>query len=235
MQVKLVSITKPLVEDKDMTAEEFIVYAARVSNPSNQLNTETSEKLINYLIKNKHVSPFEMAHFGVEVKTSRAIAAQILRHWTLAFQEFSQRYAEAVDFEPVQLRRKAATNRQSSEEEFDPLIQGFSASTDEELVHGVRASKLVDQHLENSRKLYQALLAADVAKECARMILPLTTQTTIYMVGDVRTWIFYLQQRTDKHAQLEHRQVALEIEKIFIQHFPNVAKALGLTHQQNEQ
>jgi thymidylate synthase (FAD) len=221
MNVKIVSITQSLIEEKVMTAEELIVYVARVSNPSNQLNTETSDKLINFMIKHKHWSPFEMANMCVEVKTSRAIAAQILRHWTLSVQEFSQRYAEAVEFEPIQLRRQAVSNRQSSEEIFDPLLDGGDGDNTP-----TKASIIIEAHLEESKRLYKELLSVGVAKECARMILPLTTQTTMYLNGDIRTWIHYLSQRTDPHAQLEHRQVAFEIESIFKINFPNIYKAL---------
>jgi thymidylate synthase (FAD) len=224
MNVKIVSITQSLVEAITMTAEELIVYTARVSNPSNQMNTESSERLINYLVQNKHWSPFEMAHLCVEVKTSRAIAAQILRHWSLAVQEFSQRYAEVTEMEPVQIRRQAASNRQSSTEEFDPIISypTVQGMTD------MPASEAIESHLFTSQELYRNLLAADVAKECARMILPLTTQTTMYLNGDIRTWIFYLLIRTDAHAQLEHRQVATAILDIFRQQFPTISKALEL-------
>src|SRR3970282_1422533 len=114
MNIKLVSITKSLIEEKEITAEELIVYIARVSNPSNQLNTETSDKLISYLIKNRHWSPFEMVDMTVEIVTSRAIAQQILRHRSFSFQEFSQRYAEVTEFDPVQIRKQADKNRQSS-------------------------------------------------------------------------------------------------------------------------
>ena len=124
MKVKLVSLTKSLVEEKELSAEELIVYVARVSNPSNQLNSETSDKLIAYMVKNKHWSPFEMCDMTVEIVTSRGIAQQILRHRSFSFQEFSQRYAEVTDFEAVQLRKSGTTNRQSSSEVFDPIIDG---------------------------------------------------------------------------------------------------------------
>jgi thymidylate synthase (FAD) len=220
MEVKLISLTKPMVEEApDMTAEELIVYTARVSNPSNQLNTATADRLIAFLIRNKHWSPFEQADMGVKVVTSRAIAAQILRHWSMSFQEFSQRYAEAVEMEPIQLRKQATHNRQSSTEEFNPTVQTFKNWKGD-------AENLVSLHLETSVDIYKSLLGAGVAKECARMVLPLTTQTTLYMKGNVRDWIHYLSQRTDPHAQLEHRLIAIEIEKIFAQHFPNIFKAI---------
>lgn len=230
MNVKLISITKPLI-DEAKTAEELLVYIARVSNPSNQANSETADRLINYMIKNKHWSPFDMVNLCVEVKTSRAIAQQILRHWSIRPQEFSQRYAEVVETEPVQIRRQGVTNRQSSEEEFDPIInyiRGEGHDENEDVMLQGKASLLIDQHILNTKALYKALLDRGVAKECARMVLPLTTQTTMYLNGSVRSWIHYLEQRTDSHAQLEHRQVANEIKSIFIDQFPIIAKALQL-------
>lgn len=214
MNVKLVSLTKSLV--KELTAEELIVYVARVSNPSNQLNTQTAHKLIAYMVKNKHWSPFEMVDMTVEIVTSRGIAQQILRHRSFSFQEFSQRYAEVTDFEPVQLRKTGAKNRQSSLEICNPT-----------LMNGL-ASRVVEAHLKASEKLYVDLLEAGVAKECARFVLPITTQTKIYMKGSVRSWIHYLQIRTDEHCQLEHRQVAMEILEIFKANFPEISKALEL-------
>jgi thymidylate synthase (FAD) len=223
MNVKLVSLTNSYVDDKPLTAEELIVYIARVSNPSNQLNTETSDKLISYLIKNKHWSPFEMVDMCVEIVTSRAIAQQILRHRSFSFQEFSQRYATVTEFEPIQLRKQAEKNRQSS---LDPI------DVDEEIEVqvgcGVEASieTHLQQHLDFAEGLYQALLAHGIAKECARMVLPLTTQTTIYMKGSIRSWIHYLQIRCDEHTQLEHRQIAEAIQNIFSFTFPNIYKAV---------
>ncbi len=218
MNVKLVSITKSLVEEKDLSPEELIVYVARVSNPSNQLNSETSDKLVNFLIKNKHWSPFEMCDMTVEIVTSRGIAQQILRHRSFSFQEFSQRYAEVTDFEPIQLRKSGATNRQSSLEVFDPNLNG----------NNISASRLIENHLRESEFLYKSLLEKGVAKECARFVLPITTQTKIYMKGSIRSWIHYLQIRTDEHTQLEHREIALSILEIFKTNFPNISKALNI-------
>lgn len=220
MKVKLVSITKSLIEEKELTAEELIVYTARVSNPSNQLNSETSDKLINYMIKNKHWSPFEMVDMTVEITTSRGIAQQILRHRSFSFQEFSQRYAEATAFEDVQLRKSGANNRQSSLEVFDPEIEGGEFDVN------LAASDLIALHIARSEDLYKDLLKAGVAKECARFVLPLTTETKIYMKGSIRSWIHYLQIRTDGHTQLEHREIALSISEIFNQNFPNISEAL---------
>lgn len=219
MKTKLVSITKSLIIEKELNPEELIVYIARVSNPSNQLNSETSEKLINYMIKNKHWSPFEMVDMTVEIVTSRAIAAQILRHRSFSFQEFSQRYSKATKFEDIIIRRQANKNRQSSSEEFDPFIVNTEGKR-------VQLSKLIDQHIENSMLLYEELIKEDVAKECARMVLPLTTQTKLYMKGSIRSWIHYLNVRCDEHAQLEHREIAFKIKEIFESNFPIIYKSV---------
>ncbi len=220
MNVKLVSLTKSLVEDKELTAEELLVYIARVSNPSNQLNTETSDKLIGYLIKNKHWSPFDQIMMGIEVTTSKAVGIQILRHWSIKPQEFSQRYAEVVDIEPIELRKQGATNRQVGDEVFDPEIDC--------LIYHEKASVLIAQEIERIQNLYKILISYGVAKECARMILPMATSTTLYLNGSVRSWIHYLEQRTSQHAQKEHRDVAKLVEDIFKQQFPATAKALNL-------
>lgn len=228
MRVKPISITKPLSIDgltskevDRMTSEQLIVYIARVSNSDNQLNLETGPKLLKFLINNKHWSPFEMVDFTVEVVTSRGIAQQILRHRSFSFQEFSQRYAEVTDFEEVQLRKAGATNRQSSLEEFNPMLPLYPATE-------VAAAQLIEMHLQDSEKLYKKLLDAGVAKECARFVLPITTQTKIYMKGSIRSWIHYLQIRTDEHTQLEHRLIALAIQNLFIQYFPDISEALLL-------
>ncbi len=226
MNVKLVSITESVVEDKKMTAEELLVYIARVSNPSNQLNTETSDKLIGYMIKNKHWSPFDMINMTMEVTTSKAVGIQILRHWSIKPQEFSQRYAEVVDIEPIELRKQGATNRQVGDEVFDPKI--FEGPWDEGGTIFNNASVAIRDYIEYGKELYKELLKANVAKECARMILPMATSTTMYLNGSVRSWIHYLEQRTSSHAQKEHRDVAELIKKIFMEQFPMTSKALNL-------
>lgn len=226
MNVKLISITKSVIEDKELSAEELLVYIARVSNPSNQLNTETSDKLIGYMIKNKHWSPFDMVHLCVSVTTSKSVGIQILRHWSLDVQEFSQRYAEVVDIEPIELRKQGATNRQVGDEIFDPFL--FTSDWEDGETIGIPASEAIKQAVEYNKELYKELLKAGVAKECARMILPMATSTTMYLNGSIRSWIFYLEQRTSQHAQKEHREVAEEIKKIFKEQFPMTSKALGL-------
>src|SRR5210317_1687202 len=171
MKVKLISTTQPALPLKRKgikTAEDLIVYCARVSNPNNQLNSETAPKLLKYLIKHKHWSPFEMANMCVEIKTSRAIAAQILRHRSFSFQEFSQRYSKVNKLEDIEWRLQGKTNRQVGDKpvELDKQLENS-----------------ISLHLDNSFMLYDELLKEGVAKECARNILPLTTETTMYMTG----------------------------------------------------
>jgi thymidylate synthase (FAD) len=214
MKTKLISITDSLISEQKLSPEELIVYTARVSNPENQLNTETSDKLLHYLIKHKHWSPFEMVDMTVEITTSRAIAQQILRHRSFSFQEFSQRYSKATTFERIYLRYKGKTNRQSSEN---------SINAESYKYFGQKINTLMN----DINNLYNEMIDNDIAKECARMILPLTIQTRIYMKGSVRSWIHYLQIRTDEHTQLEHREIADEIKNIFIEKFPNISKALN--------
>ena len=213
MQVKLISITQPMINQKDelMNAEDIIAYCARVSNPSNQNNKTTAPKLLKFLIKHKHWSPFELANMCVEIKTSRAIAAQILRHRSFSFQEFSQRYSEATEMEPLELRAPAEKNRQSSSD----II------TDENL------NKMASLMMNANKELYDDMIANGVAKECARMILPLGTQTTMYMNGSVRSWIHYIDLRTEENTQKEHREVAEAVKQIFTKQFPNTSEALG--------
>jgi thymidylate synthase (FAD) len=211
MKVRLVSITGS-VGELNLTAEELIVYCARVSNPSNQLNLETAPKLLAYLIKHAHWSPFEMVDMTVEIQTSRAIAAQILRHRSFSFQEFSQRYAEVTALEPVEFRMQGKTNRQV----------GDGAA---KLPHHLQLQ--VGHLLAETQRVYGELLSIGVAKESARMLLPLTTQTTLYMKGSIRSWIHYFQVRATQHTQKEHRDIAVAIkDDIFAINFPNLNKAL---------
>lgn len=209
MSVKLVSVSQPVV-DGIQTAEDLMVYCARVSNPSNQLNTATGAKLLAYCIKHGHWSVFETASMTVEITTSRAIAAQILRHRSFSFQEHSQRYAEAPGIEPVEIRLQAKINRQSS-------IRVMPEGSWGDIV----AKKAVAA----AQKAYQDLIEAGVARECARMVLPLATTTTLYMTGSVRSWIHYLAQRLDQHTQKEHRLIAEQVQTIFAAQFPVVSQA----------
>lgn len=223
MNVKLVSVTQSRIENKELSAEELLVYIARVSNPSNQLNTETSDKLIGYMIKNKHWSPFDMVNMTVEVTTSKAVGIQILRHWSIKPQEFSQRYAEVVDIEPIELRKQGTTNRQVGDEVFDPIVVDVFSEYSRK-----KASEAIDSYIGVGKRLYKDLIREGVAKECARMILPMSTSTTLYLNGSVRSWIHYLEQRTSSHAQKEHRDVAILVENIFKEQFPMTSKALNL-------
>lgn len=227
MNVRLIAVTESMMDGVLLSAEELLVYIARVSNPENQLNTDTADKLIAYLIKRNHWSPFDMVNLIVEVKTSRMIAQQILRHWSIKPQEFSQRYSAAVEVEPIELRKQGEKNRQSSEDLIDDHIEFLSYQDDwtSEVNTGF-AKSIIDSHVRTTLNLYNALLAKGVSKETARQILPLATSTTMYLNGSVRSWIHYLQQRTDPHAQKEHRIVAQAIEHIFELIFPNVFKAI---------
>lgn len=211
MNTKLISISKPVIEGIN-TAEDLISYCARVSNPSNQLNTDTAPKLLKYLITHKHWSPYEQVSFTVEIQTSRAIAAQILRHRSFSFQEFSQRYSQSTSFEDIEWRMQGKTNRQVGDEEIDlpPEIKYE-----------------VDTTLTNCKELYDKLIENGIAKECARMILPLSTSTTLYMTGNVRSWIHYLELRTKEDTQKEHREIANGIKKIFVKEFPVTSCALN--------
>lgn len=211
MQTKLISLTQPRVEGID-TAEGLIIYCARVSNPSNQLNIETGPKLINYCVKNKHWSIFEQASMCVEVKTSRAIAAQILRHKSFSFQELSQRYAQVSGVEELEWRVQGKTNRQVGED--NVLLSD-------------KTSALVELAQKSAETAYNSLIEEGIAKECARMVLPLNTTTTIYINGTVRSWIHYFEVRCDTHTQKEHRDIAISIREIFKKEFPAIATALN--------
>lgn len=228
--VKLVSITQPVKITneqilRDLNPEELVVYIARVSNPDNQANKETAPKLINYLIKHKHWSPFEFIDMTVEVVTRRSIAAQILRHKSFSFQEFSQRYSLASDIEMIEFRKQGEKNRQSSEE----------------IVKNQKIEKFVEQHFNNSKMIYDMLINNGISKETARDVLPLSTKTKLYMKGSVRSWIHYLDLRCSEDTQKEHRIIANEIKSTFIDQFPNISEALGWEkpveqeeHQQKE-
>ena len=215
--VRLISITEPAINEgltKINGAEGLIAYTARVSNPAGQMNDETAPRLLAYLIKNKHWSPFEMVSMTVEIKTSRAIAQQILRHRSFSFQEFSQRYAKATDFVTYPARRQDVKNRQNS-------IDDMST---EDVEWFAQAQKNIQDY---SSSHYEEALRRGVAKEQARFLLPLSTATTLYMSGTVRSWIHYIQLRADVATQLEHRQIAEEIKSIFCQQFPATSEALG--------
>ena len=214
MNVKLISITKPDIEGLK-NAEDLVAYCARVSNPSNQMNSESAPKLLSFLIKHKHWSPFEMVDMTVEIKTSRAIAAQILRHRSFSFQEFSQRYSVATDFEDIEFRLQGDKNRQVGENLLDPTDLRYA-----DLYSSVK------QAIEASTVAYDKMIQGGIAKEVARMILPLTTETTMYMKGSLRSWVHYLDLRTEQNTQKEHRLIADECKNIFIENFPIISEAL---------
>jgi len=214
MNVSLVSVTKPEIKEIK-NAEDLVAFCARVSNPSNQMNVESAPKLLKFLIKHKHWSPFELVDMCVEIKTSRGIAAQILRHRSFSFQEFSQRYSEATDYEDVELRLQGSKNRQVGEDLLPKNHPEFN-----------NLNGLLAESLSLSEHCYQTMIDNGIAKEVARMVLPLTTQTTMYMKGSLRSWIHYIELRTQENTQKEHRLIADECKKIFIDNFPVIAEAL---------
>ena len=193
-------------------AEALIGKIARVSNPKNEGNPKV-KRLIEYLIEHKHWSPFEMASMCVEIKTTRAISPQILRHRSFSFQEFSQRYAEAVEADVPQIRRQDKTNRQNSIDDID-----FGVKMD--------FQEKIDNHFDDAFNLYQDMLAAGVAKECARAVLPLNTETRMYMSGTIRSWLHYVDLRADEATQLEHRKIAREIGEILASVCPTICHAM---------
>ena len=196
-------------------AEEMITRMARVSAPKNQDNMDTAPKLLRYLIKHQHWSPYEMANMCVEINTTRAISPQILRHRSFSFQEFSQRYADTSELGSAiipHLRRQDFKNRQNSIDDLSAdAISGYYR----------RISKLY----EDAEHLYREMVSSGVAKECARSILPLSTQTRLFMNGTIRSWIHYLQLRCDLSTQLEHREIAEAIKEIFCKEFPIIGGA----------
>ena len=208
MKVQLISATPD--------AEKHIAYCARVSNPSNQGN-DSFEGLIKYCIKHKHWSIFEQAFLTLEIETSRAIAAQVLRHRSFTFQEFSQRYADSsllMDKIPLpELRRQDNKNRQNSTDDLDPFVR--------------QNLELQMQTLfDSSMALYQQMLEGGVAKECARMVLPLAVPTRMYMTGSVRSWIHYIDLRSANGTQKEHMNIANACKDVFKEQFPTISQAL---------
>lgn len=195
------------------SAEKLVVKMARVSNPKNQDNFETAPKLIKYLISHKHWSPFEMANLCVQIQTQRDISAQILRHRSFSFQEYSSRYANVSAPAVPDFRRQDLKNRQNSIDDIDEVIL--------KEMH----AKTTDQ-FSSIYKLYEELLDSGVAKETARRILPLCSPTVLYMNGTLRSWIHYLELRCGNGTQYEHQLVANECAKIFNEKFPVIAEAL---------
>jgi len=214
--VKLIATTVGAGELAGKTGQEIISHNARVSNPNNQLNFETAAGLLRYCIKERHWSIFEQADMTVEINTTRGIAAQILRHRSFTFQEFSQRYADTKLLEKAEapdLRRQDLKNRQNSIDDLGDYKK-------------LQLQGEIERHFDDSQRLYDMLLDQGVAKECARFVLPLATPTRLYMKGSVRSWIHYLQLRSTPGTQKEHRDIVEEIMKIFSQEYPDVALAL---------
>ena len=205
--VQLLSITPD--------AEKTMAYIARVSNPKNQDNQDFS-RLLSYCIKNEHWSVFEQSFMTLQIETNRGIAAQILRHRSFTFQEFSQRYADSsqLGYIPIpELRRQDLKNRQNSISDLPEDLKNLYINK-------------IKENFEKTSNLYEEMLAAGIAKECARFILPLATPTRIYMTGSCRSWIHYIKLRSANGTQEEHKQIALNCRRIFIKNFPIVSKAL---------
>ena len=206
--IKLVSVTPD--------AEQHMAYVARVSNPKNQDNDKFAG-LLKYCIQHGHWSVFEQAFMTVEINTTRGLAAQILRHRSFTYQEFSQRYADSsmlADEIPLpELRRQDLKNRQNSTDDLHPQIMK-------------RYNNRMEEHFREGMKLYQDMLKDGVAKECARFVLPLATPTRIYMTGSVRSWVHYIDLRSAHGTQKEHMDVAEGVRSIFKEQFPTVAEAL---------
>ena len=208
MNVSLISVSPD--------AEKHMAYCARVSNPNNQENDKYAG-LLRYCIKHQHWSIFEQAFMTLEINTTRGLAAQILRHRSFTYQEFSQRYADSSllgDSIPLpQLRKQDEKNRQNSTDDLDPiLIQDLEIR--------------MQNHFKEGMKLYKIMLDAGVAKECARFVLPLATPTRLYMSGSVRSWIHYIELRSGHGTQKEHMDIANACKKIFTEQFPTVAEAM---------
>jgi len=214
MKVTLLNVTP--------NAEDHIVEVARVSS-SRKNKKDKPEGLLRYLVQHKHWSPLEHGHATFEIETSKAIGIQLIRHRSFAFQEFSQRYQDVNRlrdiFEPIELRSQCEDNRQSSIKVIDPKIPLEGGNEN--------ASIIINDLLNQSHKVYNQLLEAGVARETARMVLPLATTTKIHMTGSIRSWIHFLELRDDEHAQKEIQDVAKEIKRIFISEFPVISKALN--------
>ena len=207
MNVRLVSITPD--------AEKTMAYIARVSNPSNQEN-DNFAGLLRYCIKHQHWSVFEQSSMTLEIETTRGLAAQILRHRSFTFQEFSQRYADSNllgEIELPELRRQDTKNRQNSIDDLDPAVVE-------------KLEKQMNTLFSSSLALYNQMLESGVAKECARFVLPLATPTRLYMTGSCRSWVHYINLRSAHGTQKEHMDIAEACRKVFTEQFPSVSEAL---------
>ena len=213
-KVELIALSKPSASTDCHTAQELIAYCARVSNPNNQNNTQTAPKLIRYLMKNAHWSPFEMVHMTVSITTTRDIGRQILRHRSFSFQEFSQRYAVSENFVTREARLQDLKNRQNS-------IKIDDSELEEEW------NMLQIDFLNDVQDLYKWALKNGIAKEQARAVLPEgLTETTMYMAGSLRSFVHYCQLRMEKGTQKEHREIAEKIWDIIGIHFPDIVEAM---------
>ena len=207
MSVKLVTVTPE--------AEQTMGFVARVSNPKNQDNPNVSG-LLSYCIKHGHWSVFEQAHMTLEIETTRGLAAQILRHRSFTYQEFSQRYADSTQLGTIPLpalRRQDTKNRQNSTDDLEPPLK-------------TKYYARMLKHFEEATNIYEEMLEDGVAKECARFVLPLATPTKLYMTGSVRSWVHYIELRSGHGTQKEHMDIANQCKAIFTEQFPVVAKAL---------
>jgi len=213
MSVKLVSVTQPKIEGVD-TAEDLVVYCARVSNPQSQESGENPERLLRYMVRHEHWSPFEMVDLCLEIEAPRDISRQILRHWSFRFQEFSQRYAAVTDMQPRECRMQDQTNRQNSIECADnSSVAGWWRQ-----IQSIVASE--------SRAVYDDALHRGIAKEVARAVLPEgLTMSRLYMHGSLRSWLFYCRLRMGQETQKEHRLIATQCWQVVRQQFPVVAAA----------
>ena len=215
--VKLISCTQGVGDLAGHSPQDIISYVARVSNPHNQNNFHTAAGLLKYCIKHQHWSIFETVSMTMEINTTRGIAAQILRHRSFTFQEFSQRYADTkllgTNIDVPDLRRQDTKNRQNSTDDLPPgLVQDYQNK--------------IKKHFEESMNLYNSLLDVGVAKESARFVLPLSTPTRLYMTGNVRSWITYINLRISNGTQKEHQEIAEQCQRLFMCMFPDIAKAL---------
>ena len=222
MKVKLVGITQPVgfaVTGEIQTPEDLITYCARVSNPSNQHNTITGDKLLSYMVKNRHWSPFEMVNVVMEIETTRDIARQILRHRSFSFQEFSQRYAAVAEMsEPREARWQDPKNRQNS------IEMNLDEAVDVGFKWAAKQTALASQ----AQEYYDWALKNGIAKEQARVILPEgLTMSRMYMNGTLRSWMHYLELRTGNGTQKEHREIAEACKKILMKEFPFLENLWG--------
>lgn len=215
MQVKFIAKTIGLDKYKDLNREEIIAAIAR-----HGVVKEDNGKLVKYLMSNAHWSPLDMINFVFEIQTSRAIGRQILRHASIKFQEHSQRYSDKVIFEPIELRKEHPTNRQSSIDRINPRMWYYEGK--QNVNHHITANTAIERYLKEVQELYNELIRNGVAKECARMILPECTQSTLSANGTLRSWLSFLNVRCDNHAQLECQQIATLIGESLEKELPNV-------------